>query len=99
MKVLILPRLKTTRTPQIVTSSIRVLIHYAVTKSVPNKIVHRGQVHDLPVKFSTLSRNTSAQINTAMSPHTRQILPLVPRPRKVRKKGRKTVKMGARVLR
>jgi hypothetical protein len=51
----------------------------------------------LPVKFSSLSRNMSAQINTAMSPHTRQILPLVPRPRKVRRKGRKTVRMGARV--
>ena len=32
----------------------------------------------LPVKFSTLSRNTSEQINTVVSPITRQILPLVP---------------------
>jgi hypothetical protein len=44
-----------------------------------NKIVHRGQVHDLtlPVKFSMLSRDMSAQINTVMSPHTHPILPLV----------------------
>ena len=70
----------TTRTPQIVTNGVRILLHYAVKKSAPNKIVHRGQVYDLtlPVKFSTLSRNTSEQINTVVSPITRQILPLVP---------------------
>jgi hypothetical protein len=50
--------------------------------------VPKGQAHGLTsllVKFSTLSRNTSVQINMAMSPHTRQIPPLVPRPRKGRK--------------
>jgi hypothetical protein len=48
----------------------------------------------LLVKFSTLSRNTSAHINTVMSPNTHQILPLVPRPRKVRTKRTKNVKKG-----
>jgi hypothetical protein len=71
---------KDTRTPQIVTSGVRILLHYAVTKKAPYKIVHRGQVNDLtlPVKFSMLSRNTSTQINTVMSPNTHQILLQVP---------------------
>jgi hypothetical protein len=76
----ILPRPKTTKTPQNVTSGVRILLHYNVTKSAPNKSAHRGQVPGLtvPIRFSTLSRNTSTQINTVMSPNTRQILPLVP---------------------
>lgn len=62
------------------TSGVRILLHYGVTKSALNKTMHRGQVYDLtlPAKLIMLSRNTSEQINTVVSPFTRQILPLVP---------------------
>ena len=79
-EVLFLPWLKTTRTPQMVTSGVRILLHHAVTKSTMNKTVYRGQVYDLklPAKLSMLSRNTSKKINTLVSPITCQILALVP---------------------
>ena len=60
-EVLILPRLMTTKLPPIVTRSVRILLDYAMTKSVQNKDLRRGLAPRQPmlkVKFDMLSWNS-----------------------------------------
>jgi hypothetical protein len=70
-EVLISPWLKTTKTPQIVTSGVRILLHYAVTKSAPKKIMLRGLAHgltSLPVQH-VVEEHKHADQHRDVSPH------------------------------
>ena len=82
-------------------SGVRTLLPCSVTKSTQSKNMHRWLVHSqtlLLVTLSMLSRNTSVQIDTVMSPLTLQIPLLIPRLQNIRRRKRKIAESLAKVL-